>query len=121
MRELSIFYAEDAPIVADAVKETLEAEGWCVEVCTRGDAALDRLKSGARFDVLIFDFNLPGLDGLELLKRVRGLPRRRRTPIIMLTASEVEMEARRAGVDAFLRKPRGVLSLTATITRLLAR
>jgi CheY-like chemotaxis protein len=120
-RELSIFYAEDAPIVADAVKETLEAEGWHVEVCARGDEALDRLQSGACFDVLILDFRLPGLDGLELVRRARDLPCRQRTPIIMLTASEVEMEARRAGVDAFLRKPRGVLSLAETITRLLAR
>jgi CheY-like chemotaxis protein len=121
VRGVSILYAEDAPAVADAVKETLEAEGWRVEVCGRGDDALDRLKGGTRFDVLIFDFRLPGLDGVELAKCARRLPRRRRTPIIMLTTSEVERDARRAGIDAFLRKPRGVFRLAETITRLLAR
>jgi CheY-like chemotaxis protein len=119
-RTVSILYAEDAPAVADAVKETLEAEGWRVEACARGDEALSRLQCGARFDVLIFDFRLPGLDGVELARRARALPRRSRTPIIMFTACEVEREARRAGIDAFLRKPRGVFRLAETVTRLLA-
>jgi two-component system, OmpR family, phosphate regulon response regulator PhoB len=118
----SILYAEEAPLVADAVRETLEAEGWRVEVCTRGDEALRRLQQGAaRFDLLILDFRLPGLDGLELARRARALPRALRTPIIMFTDSEVEGDARRAGVDAYLRKPRGVYSLARTAAGLLAR
>ena len=117
----SILYAEQAPLVADAVRETLEAEGWRVEVCARGDEALRRLQGGARFDLLILDFRLPGLDGLELARRARELPRAVRTPIIMFTDSEVERDARRAGVDAYLRKPRGVYSLARTAAGLLAR
>jgi two-component system phosphate regulon response regulator PhoB len=120
-REVSILYAEEAPAVADAVKETLEAEGWRVEVCARGDEALHRLEGGARFDVLVCDFRLQGLDGVELARRARRLPRAGQTPIVMLTACEVERDARRAGVDAFLRKPRGVFRLAETIARLLAR
>jgi CheY-like chemotaxis protein len=120
-RKFSILYAEEAAAVADAVKETLEASGWRVEVCARGDEALRRLRDGARFDLLILDFALPGLDGVELARRARRLPRASRTPIIMFTACEVEREARRAGVDAYLRKPRGVYSLAGTAARLLAR
>ena len=119
--KVSILYAEEAPAVADAVRETLEAEGWRVEVFARGDEALRRLDEGARFDLFILSFLLPGIDGLELARRVRALPQASRTPIIMLTASEVEPEARRAGVDAFLRKPRGVFSLAETAARLLER
>lgn len=119
-RRYSILYAEHAPLVADAVRETLEAEGWRVEVCTRGDEALRRLEGGARFDLLIIDFLLPGIDGLELIRRARALPRAVRTPIIMFTDSEVERDARRAGVDAYLRKPRDVYSLARTAARLLA-
>ena len=92
-----------------------------MEVCARGDEALRRLQGGGRFDLLILDFRLPGLDGLELARRARALPRAVRTPIIMFTACEVEREARRAGVDAYLRKPRGVYSLAGTAARLLAR
>ena len=120
-RRYSILYAEHAPLVADAVRETLEAEGWRVEVCARGDEALRRLQGGGRFDLLILDFRLPGLDGLELARRARALPRAVRTPIIMFTDSEVERDARRAGVDAYLRKPRGVYSLARTAAGLLAR
>jgi two-component system phosphate regulon response regulator PhoB len=120
-RRFSILYAEQAPLVADAVRETLEVEGWRVEVCARGDEALRRLQDGGRFDLLILDFRLPGLDGLELARRARALPRALRTPIIMFTDSEVERDARRAGVDAYLRKPRGVYSLARTAAVLLAR
>jgi two-component system, OmpR family, phosphate regulon response regulator PhoB len=119
-RGFSILYAEEAPLVADAVRETLEAEGWRVEVCARGDEALRRLQGESRFDLLILDFRLPGLDGLELARRARALPRAVRTPIIMFTDSEVERDARRAGVDAYLRKPRGVYSLARTAAGLLA-
>ena len=120
-RRFSILYAEQAPLVADAVRETLEAEGWLVEVCARGDEALSRLQGGACFDLLILDFRLPGLDGIEVARRARALPRAVRTPIIMFTDSDVEGEARRAGVDAYLRKPRDVYSLASTAAGLLAR
>lgn len=120
-REFSILYAEGAPAVADAVRETLEASGWRVEVCARGDEALRRLCDGARFDLLILDVALAGLDGVEVARLARRLPRAARTPIIMFTACEVEPEARRAGVDEYLRKPRGVYSLAGTAARLLAR
>lgn len=120
-RRFSILYAEQAPLVADAVRETLEAEGWRVEVCARGDEALRRLQHGGRFDLLIIDFRLSGLDGLEVARRARALPRAARTPIIMFTDSEVERDARRAGVDAYLRKPRGVYNLARTAAGLLAR
>lgn len=121
VRRFSILYAEQAPLVAEAVRETLEAEGWRVEVCARGDEALRRLQNGGRFDLLILDFRLPGLDGLELARHARSLPCAVRTPIIMFTDSEVESDARRAGVDAYLRKPRGVYSLTRTAAGLLTR
>lgn len=120
-RLFSILYAEESTLVADAVRETLEAEGWRVEVCARGDDALGRLQSETCFDLLILDFRLPGLDGVEVARRARQLPHGARTPIIMFTDSEVERDARRAGVDAYLRKPRGVYSLARTAARLLAR
>ncbi|HEX8281774.1 MAG TPA: response regulator [Pyrinomonadaceae bacterium] len=120
-REFSILYVEHAAAVADAVRETLEASGWRVEVCARGDEALGRLQGGASYDLLILDFALPGLDGVELARHARRLPRAAATPIIMFTACEVEREARRAGVDEYLRKPRGVYSIAGTAARLLAR
>lgn len=105
--------------MSDAVRELLEAEGWHVHVCPRGDEALRELQGGETFDLLIFDHILPGMNGVELTRRARGMRGHRRTPVIMLTASEVEREARVAGVDVFLRKPEGVVSITEAAARLL--
>lgn len=118
---VSILHVEDRPVIADAVKETLEGEGWKVETCADGAAALEKLQSGARFDVLIFDNKLPDTSGVELIRRTRALAHRHLTPIIMLSGDEVERDARRAGANAYLRKPGDVGKITETIARLLAR
>ncbi|HEU4593999.1 MAG TPA: response regulator [Pyrinomonadaceae bacterium] len=119
-RAVSILYAEDDLLVAAAVRETLESEGWKVETCADGEDALGLVLSAAPFDALLLDNGLPGVRGVEIARRARALPRHRRTPILMLSASECEREARAAGVDAFLRKPQDVTQLAATIRRLLA-
>jgi CheY-like chemotaxis protein len=118
-RAVSILHVEDGPEVSEAVRELLEAEGWRVHVCPRGDEALRELQGGETFDLLILDHMLPGMNGVELTRRARRLRGHRRTPVIMLTASEVEREARVAGVDVFLRKPEGVVSITEAAARLL--
>ncbi|HLL13642.1 MAG TPA: response regulator [Pyrinomonadaceae bacterium] len=118
---INILCVEDYQVVADIVKETLEETGWTVELCADGTEALHRIESKERFHLLILDNELPGYDGLELARRARQLPHRRRTPIIMLSASDVEQDALRAGVNAFLRKPQDIKCLTATVTRLLTR
>jgi CheY-like chemotaxis protein len=120
-RAVTILHVEDRGEISDAVRETLETEGWRVEVVASGAEALRRLRGEDYYDVLIFDYGLPGLDGVELTRQARALPHRQRTPIIMLTASEVEREARRAGVNSFLRKPQDVGAIAETVARLLAR
>lgn len=92
-----------------------------VERCDDGAAALSKIEGGDHYDLLILDNVLPGMNGIELIRRARALAHRQRTPIIMLSASGVEDEARRAGASAFLRKPKGVAALAETIARLLAR
>jgi len=119
-RAVSILHVEDGPEVSEPVRELLEAEGWHVLVCTRGDDALRRLQGREPFDLLIFDHILPGLDGVELTRHARSLQSRSRTPVIMLTSSEVEREAMSAGVDVFLRKPEGVTCITEAAAQLLA-
>jgi CheY-like chemotaxis protein len=120
-RTINILCVEDYPAVADAVKETLEELGWKVELCADGTEAMRKIESKARYQLLILDNQLPGKDGLELARRARALPHRRRTPIIMLSASDVERDALRAGVNAFLRKPQDIGRLSAMVTRLLTK
>jgi CheY-like chemotaxis protein len=120
-RAVSVLHVEDDALVADAVNMTLSGEGWSVETCADGAAALERLQSGARYDILIFDNRLPDTNGLELTRQTRALAHRQQTPIIMLSDDEVEIQARRAGANAFLRKPEDVSAIAETIARLLAR
>jgi CheY-like chemotaxis protein len=120
-RSVCVLHVEDDRLVADAVNIGLHDEGWSVETCADGAAALERLESGDRFDVLIFDNGLPDTTGIELILQTRALAHRQQTPIIMLSGDEVEMEARRAGANAFLRKPDDVLLVAETVARLLAR
>ena len=119
-REVHILHVEDDAFVAAAVRETLGGEGWRVSTCADGRSALREIEGGARYDLLIVDNELPGVDGLELLCRARALPHRRQTPLLMLSASGVEREARRAGASAFLRKPEDVSALVETVAHLLA-
>jgi CheY-like chemotaxis protein len=118
---LTILYAEDYEVISDAVAETLEGEGWRVEVCSDGRAALSRIEEGAHYDLLLLDNELPHVSGLELARRARKLPHRARTPIIMLSASEVGAEAREAGADLFLKKPDDIWTLADTIKLLLSK
>ena len=120
-RAINILCVEDYQVVAEAVKEALEELGWTVELCADGMEALRKIESKARYHLLILDNQLPGKDGLELARRARELPHRRRTPIIMLSASDVERDALRTGVNAFLRKPQDIKRLSATVTRLLTK
>ncbi|HVF57422.1 MAG TPA: response regulator [Pyrinomonadaceae bacterium] len=119
MSRAIILYAEDDALLRQTVSETLEMEGWEVEACEDGMAALPKLESAARFDLLLFDNVLPGIGGLELARRARILAHRRLTPLIIISASEVRAEARRAGADTFLKKPDDIGLLVETIRALL--
>ena len=116
---LTILYVEDHKLVADAVKDMLEAEGWRVVACVDGAAALTKIASGARYDLLITDNHLPHVNGLELVRYVRRLRHRAELPILMFSAVDCRDEAEQAGVDVFLRKPEDTPRLVPTINQLL--
>lgn len=118
-RVVTILFVEDNRVVADAIRDTLELEGWRVEGCSDGVSALKKVEGGEHFDLILLDEDLPGVSGLELTGRARSLPHRETTPIIIFSATNRETAAREAGADAFLRKPQDILALVPTITRLL--
>lgn len=110
-----ILYAEDDALLRLTVAEMLEEEGWRVESCADGRAALARIESGEHFDLLLLDNGLPGVAGLELARRARLLAHRRETPIVIYSASECAAEARAAGAVAFLRKPQDIGRLVEVV------
>ena len=121
MRPVTILFVEDNDVVLRVVKETLELEGWRVEVYEDGTAALRALEGEGQYDLIIADDDLPGARGLELIRRARTLPHRRRTPIIMFSSGPHRAEALRAGADEFLTKPEGIYAVGETVALLLAK
>jgi CheY-like chemotaxis protein len=118
MRSLAVLYVEDYKLTLLYVQEMLEAQGWRVETCRDGTSALEKIESGSLYDVLLLDSSLPGMNGLELVRRARRLTHRRRTPIIVLLASGSGRSAIQAGADVVLQKPDDVNRIIETITRL---
>lgn len=117
----TVLHVEDDKAVADAVRDTLELEGLSVVTCADGSKALRMLEGKEHYDLLLFDNELPHVNGVELIRHARQLPHRRRTPVIMFSAGGVDAEAWRAGANAVLKKPDDVGGLTAMVKRLLAR
>ena len=116
-----VLHVEDDATISEPISTVLHDEGWSVETSATGAAALEKLRSGERFDVLIFDNKLPDTTGIELIKQTRALAHRQQTPIIMLSGDEVEAEAYRAGANEFLRKPGDLDSIPERVARLLVR
>jgi CheY-like chemotaxis protein len=120
-KTITILHVEDHKVVADAVKETLEAEGLRVVTCVDGAMAVNKLSSQVTYDLLIVDNHLPNVNGMEIARYARQLPHRKDTPIIMFTASEAQGEAREAGVDVYLKKPHDVKRLVKVVSSLITR
>jgi CheY-like chemotaxis protein len=116
---VSILHVEDDEIVASVAREILEAQGWRVDSCVDGGTALEKISGKAEYDLLLVDYDLPGVNGLQLITHARELDHRCATPMVVLAANPIEAEAREAGADVFLRKPQGIGMLTETINRLL--
>ncbi|MBN8936280.1 MAG: phosphate regulon transcriptional regulator PhoB [Rhizobiales bacterium] len=118
-----ILIVEDEEPLALLLRYNLEAEGYEVETVARGDEADTRLRE-APPDLVVLDWMLPGLSGIELCRRLRARPESKALPIIMLTARGEESERVRGlatGADDYIVKPFSVPELIARVRALLRR
>ena len=111
----SVLHVEDDKTISDIVREILESEGWIVETCSEGIIALENICGNIHYDLLLVDYDLPGLNGVELVRRTRDMAHRFHMPIIVLSASPVDADAREAGANVFLQKPLHISTLLETI------
>ena len=119
----SILIVEDEEALTLLLRYNLEAAGYEVDTVVRGDDADLRLKETIP-DLVILDWMLPGISGIELCRRLRAQPDTRQLPIIMLTARGEETERVRGlatGADDYIVKPFSVPELLARIGALLRR
>jgi len=119
LAEILVVHVEENEAVMRLIQATLRNQDMHVDSCVGAARALKILKTGARYDTLIVDNDLPASTGLDLVLRIREIAHRRDLPIIMLSGIDCEKEAWRAGVKAFLRKPEDVNKIASTINRLL--
>jgi two-component system phosphate regulon response regulator PhoB len=118
-----ILIVEDEEPLALLLRYNLEAEGYDVETVSRGDDADIRLRE-APPDLVVLDWMLPGLSGIELCRKWRARPESKALPIIMLTARGEESERLRGlatGADDYIVKPFSVPELIARVRALLRR
>src|SRR3974390_658568 len=118
-----ILIVEDEDPLTMLLRYNLEAEGYDVETASRGDEADTRLKESSP-DLIVLDWMLPGLSGIELCRRLRARPETRQLPIIMLTARGEESERVRGlspGAADYIVKPFSVPELLARVKSLLRR
>jgi len=118
-----IMVVEDEEPLCVLLKYNLEAEGYEVETVTRGDEAEIRLHENVP-DLLVLDWMLPAISGIELCRRLRMRGETERLPIIMLTARGEESDRVRGlstGADDYLVKPFSTPELIARVRALLRR
>ncbi len=112
---MDVLLVEDEPLLADQVQRAFSRAGHELRVARDGPSAWSLLKAG-RFDLVLLDVNLPGMDGFELLSKIRdaGMPVR----VMMLTArSEVgdRVAGLKGGADDYLTKPFAMEELLARV------
>ncbi|MGQ2909290.1 MAG: phosphate regulon transcriptional regulator PhoB [Aliihoeflea sp.] len=118
-----IMVVEDEEPLGVLIKYNLEAEGYKVEVITRGDEAEIRLQETVP-DLLVLDWMVPAVSGIELCRRLRMRAETERLPIIMLTARGEESDRVRGlstGADDYLVKPFSTPEFVARVRALLRR
>src|SRR6476469_5613272 len=116
-----ILLIEDDQSALSALQRVLTDEDYAVEMADRGDMGLQQAKMG-KFDVVISDFKLPGINGLELVRELHAF--NPRLPIILMTAhgtTETAIEATKLGAYDYLLKPFEMEELLALVGKAVTR
>ena len=118
-----ILVVEDEAAIATMLRYNLEKQGFRVEEATDGQEAMVRIGETTP-DLVLLDWMLPVMSGIEVCRQIRRRPETRELPVIMLTARTEDHDAVRAlniGADDYIKKPFGIEALMARIRALLRR
>lgn len=118
---MRILYIEDEEEIAEIVAMALERAGYTVALAADGQEGLERAQEGG-WSLILLDGMLPGLDGIEVCRRLRA--QRDRTPLLMLTARDTvadQVKGLEIGADDYLPKPFAIELLLARVRALLRR
>jgi len=104
IREIHVLLVEDDEISAQAARTMLERLGCRVDTASTGGEAI-ALFSNQTYDLILMDWQMPQMDGLETTARIRRMPQGRVTPIVGTTASMSRLECLAAGMNDVMPKP----------------
>ena len=118
-----VLVIDDETDIVDLVSYNLKKEGFLVDSALDGETALAKIKNG-KYDLLILDLMLPGVQGMEICRILRNDPKTARMPIIMLTAKGEEVDrilGLEMGADDYMTKPFSPRELMARVKAVLRR
>lgn len=121
-RTWRVLIADDDPAICTLIETVLRKGPYEITIKHDAESALVAVDSG-RFDIVICDFMLPGISGIEMIERMRADERTRGVPILMVSGHSnhaMNGRARSAGANIFLNKPFTIAQLRAAVTSLLA-
>jgi phosphate regulon transcriptional regulator PhoB len=119
----NILVIDDEADIVELISYNLKKEGFSVDYAYDGEAALKKIK-GNKYDLIILDLMLPGIQGLELCRIIRGIPETSNLPIIMLTAKGEELDkvlGLEMGADDYITKPFSTRELVARTKAIVRR
>ena len=123
MTKPSVLLVEDEPAQREVLRYNLEAEGFAVVIARDGEEAMERVAEGLP-DLILLDWMLPHVSGIEVCRRLRLRPETRGIPVIMLSARSEEVDKERGleiGADDYVIKPYSVIELMARLRAQLRR
>ena len=121
VRRPRVLIVDDDPLIRDVVRAVLEDGSYELDEAATGEEAL-RVASDHPPDVVLLDVMMPGLDGYEVAKRIKGDAALRDVVVVMLTAKDAPEDRRRgmeAGADVYFTKPFSPLELLRTLSGVL--
>ena len=105
---MKVLVVDDSVTMVMSLKTTLTMNGFEVETASNGKAALDKLNSGIKPNLIVTDINMPLMGGLEMIGKVRAMPGFKFIPILTLTTESDNTkrdEGKRAGATGWIVKP----------------
>lgn len=114
----TIFLVDDSATILLSISNILGKAGYATEKAGSAEEALKKFSAGVKVDLLITDLNMPGMNGIDLIREVRKLPAYKFMPILFLTTESQQsrkMEAKAAGASGWIVKPATADELLNTI------
>jgi DNA-binding NtrC family response regulator len=121
LKELKILLIDDDKWVRDSLSLFFESEGYLLVACETGEEGLETLRDQT-YDIIIVDYKLPGMDGLEFLKKIeKPYPGSMKVLLTAYKEDKIVAEATRIGVDDFIQKPFTAKMIEESFSRLIEK